>query len=161
MTDREAREIAERPWWADLDPADWLFDGHPIKIGWMDAWRKLDWSKAWLDMGPSPAGNVGPYFHVPDDDDDAVHRLYPKALRKPNLRAMLEGVMSVAIARATAEERERAAKVAEEWLRADELRLHMGELTAQEVRTAQALQRRIAAAIRLPPASHDEEVNRG
>lgn len=43
---------------------------------------------------------------------------------------------------------ERAAKKAEEWTRADHIRLHAGEMTAQEMRTAQAVARGIAASIR-------------
>ena len=42
-----------------------------------------DWDKAWLDEGPSPAGNPGPYLHVPWHAGDSafrdtVHRVYPK-----------------------------------------------------------------------------------
>ncbi|MEL6467064.1 MAG: hypothetical protein AAFQ58_19050 [Pseudomonadota bacterium] len=54
------------------------------------AWTKLDkaqtwdWNSAWVDPGPSPAGNPGPYLKLPwlagDDDpfEDTVHRIYPK-----------------------------------------------------------------------------------
>ena len=86
--------MAERltEWSRDLNPSDWLLDGHAIKLGWMKIWDGLQWHKAVLDFGPSPAGNPGPYFHVPDADNDCSHRLYPKALRKPGLRAMLFGV---------------------------------------------------------------------
>jgi hypothetical protein len=33
-----------------------------------------------LDKGPSPAGNAGPYLHVPvkGDEDGVMHRVYPK-----------------------------------------------------------------------------------
>lgn len=37
-----------------------------------------DWAAAWIDGGPSPAGNVGPYLKVPFHEDDTVHRVYPK-----------------------------------------------------------------------------------
>lgn len=52
-----------------------LFDGHddwPSHIGIED----LDWSNAWVDNGPSPAGNAGPYLHVPYPKGDTVHRIY-------------------------------------------------------------------------------------
>ena len=76
-------------WHEGLDHRDWLFDGHPIKGAEMRAiWARLDWDGAWIDRGPSLAGNPGPYWHVPlppgpldDPDDRTVHRLYPKLLR--------------------------------------------------------------------------------
>jgi hypothetical protein len=40
-------------------------------------WHKLRWDEAWLDeKGPSPAGNPGPYWHVPFED--IVVRVYPR-----------------------------------------------------------------------------------
>ena len=30
-----------------------------------------------VDAGPSPAGNAGPYLHVPNRDGDTTHRVYP------------------------------------------------------------------------------------
>ena len=44
--------------------------------------------------------------------------------------------------------REQAATIAESWAEPSTLRLHAGEMTAQEMRTAQAVARGIAAAIR-------------
>ena len=54
-------------------------------------WRAsdLDLSRAWVDAGPSPAGNPGPYLHAPPTakalerrghpaDDAVVDRLYPR-----------------------------------------------------------------------------------
>jgi len=41
------------------------------------AWPNLDFSKAWVDRGPSPAGNPGPYLKVPGGDDSA-HRVYSR-----------------------------------------------------------------------------------
>jgi hypothetical protein len=46
-------------------------------------WDALDFSRAWVDNGPSPAGNPGPYLKVPTRDDDpdyggCVHRVYPQ-----------------------------------------------------------------------------------
>jgi hypothetical protein len=40
-------------------------------------WHELRWDEAWLDVnGPSPAGNPGPYWHVPFRD--IVVRVYPR-----------------------------------------------------------------------------------
>jgi hypothetical protein len=40
-------------------------------------WKDLRWEEAWLDeSGPSPAGNPGPYWHVPFRD--IVVRVYPR-----------------------------------------------------------------------------------
>lgn len=47
---------------------------------------QLEFDKAWVDGGPSPAGNAGPYLHVPRYDPTGggrypeggtVHRVYP------------------------------------------------------------------------------------
>lgn len=79
--------------WRDgLSHKDWLFDGHPIRGRVMLArFANLEWEKSWIDLGPSIAGNLGPYWHVPlkqtiidgelYDDGDTVHRLYPKVLQ--------------------------------------------------------------------------------
>lgn len=37
-----------------------------------------DWESAWIDNGPSPAGNDGPYVKLPYRPDDTIHRIYPK-----------------------------------------------------------------------------------
>ena len=78
-------------WFEGLTHKDWLFDGCPIRGRIMIArFANLDWSNAWVDLGPSIAGNLGPYWHVPlretiidgelYDLGDTVHRLYPKVL---------------------------------------------------------------------------------
>lgn len=74
--------MAELPeWMRELDRRDFLFNGDrpcPEEI-----WRQLDWAKAYVDMGPSPSGNLGPYWHVPritEGGERLVHRLYPKLL---------------------------------------------------------------------------------
>lgn len=68
-------------------PLNLMFDGCSIgrnpKPGKSNRWlyNALDWRRAWVDKGPSPAGNAGPYWHVPcvaEPDDETVHRLYPK-----------------------------------------------------------------------------------
>ena len=40
----------------------------------------LDWTSPdiYVDDGPSPAGNIGPYLHVPHKTDGTVHRVYPQ-----------------------------------------------------------------------------------
>jgi hypothetical protein len=69
------------PAWLDgLGPQDFLLDGRRCTPA---QWASLDWKRAYVDMGPSPAGNLGPYWHVPyrHDDDELSARLYPKVLR--------------------------------------------------------------------------------
>lgn len=39
-------------------------------------WADLDFDAAWVDAGPSPAGNAGPYLKVPRRSDESVHRVY-------------------------------------------------------------------------------------
>tara|TARA_Y100000310_G_scaffold340619_2_gene437086 strand:+ start:1322 stop:1708 length:387 start_codon:yes stop_codon:yes gene_type:complete len=80
---RREQWAAEREEWiATLDPKDWLFDGSPIRGEVMlERWNNLDWSEAYMDMGPSIAGNLGPYWHVPLPTEETVHRLYPKILQ--------------------------------------------------------------------------------
>jgi hypothetical protein len=83
-------------WLSGLDHRDWLFDGHPINKNFMDAWNDLDWSKAWMDMGPSVAGNPGPYWHVPRIKEDTTHRLYPKVLQGKWLRLIQHAIAETA-----------------------------------------------------------------
>lgn len=49
-----------------------------ISKWWRDNWGGLDFEKAWVDPGPSPAGNPGLYLHVPFPVEDTVHRIYPR-----------------------------------------------------------------------------------
>lgn len=53
--------------------ANSLVDGHGMR-----SIDHLDLSKAWVDKGPSPAGNTGPYLKVPRRDGETTHRLYPR-----------------------------------------------------------------------------------
>lgn len=86
---REAREAGWRecfsglpcaaPWMAHTTHKDWMLDGRSIKAD-NPVWLGLDWSRAWCDMGPSVAGNPGPYWHVPFPEQETIHRLYPKLL---------------------------------------------------------------------------------
>jgi hypothetical protein len=90
---RKARAArVAKVWRQDLSHKDWLFDGAPIRGRIMIArFANLDWDKAWIDLGPSIAGNLGPYWHVPlretvidgvlYDCGETVHRLYPKVLQ--------------------------------------------------------------------------------
>jgi hypothetical protein len=48
--------------------------------------NQFHWDRAWIDNGPSPAGNAGPYLKLPvsnlemrdGGDDETVHRIYPQ-----------------------------------------------------------------------------------
>lgn len=46
----------------------------------VSGWADLDLLRAWVDPGPSPAGNPGPYLKAPlrDDADERVYRVYPQ-----------------------------------------------------------------------------------
>lgn len=80
-------------WYDYLEFKDWLFDGSPMRKADLALWNDLDWSKAYMDMGPSPTGNPGPYWHVPRKVEDTVHRLYPKLVTTrwlPVLRRIAE-----------------------------------------------------------------------
>lgn len=70
-------------WLKGLTHNDWLLDGEPVRSNWQkEKFRRLDWSRAWMDMGPSPADNRGPYWHVPWDfnGEELWARLYPKLI---------------------------------------------------------------------------------
>ena len=74
--------LVGRPdWHGDLQPTDWLLDGSPVTKARLEFFSGLDWSNARIDMGPSVAGNPGPYWHVPHPEHDTSHRLYPKFLQ--------------------------------------------------------------------------------
>jgi len=52
-----------------------LVDGRPSP----KLFAALVWDeRVYVDAGPSPAGNDGPYLHVPHRNGDSVHRVYPK-----------------------------------------------------------------------------------
>ncbi len=96
-------------WLRGLSHRDFLLDGYSCPEA---RWRRLDWSRAWVDMGPSPAGNPGPYWHVPlraENGSETVHRLYPKVIK----------TKWVALIRRVVEERERCPELARRavWLR--------------------------------------------
>lgn len=59
-----------------------LVDGRGIGkrgyVGDPDFWDHLDFDQAWVDRGPSPAGNPGPYLKVPYPPDESVHRIYAR-----------------------------------------------------------------------------------
>jgi hypothetical protein len=82
--------VAEIPdWLAGTTHKDWLFDGRRCTP---EQWASLDWSKAYVDLGPSIAGNLGPYWHVPDLDGDCTHRLYPKMLQGKWLNVIRQAI---------------------------------------------------------------------
>ena len=65
-----------------ISPRNTLFDGGPWPKRRFDT---CDWASAWVDDGPSPAGNSGPYFKVEwpyEDDEILVSRVYP--MMQPN-----------------------------------------------------------------------------
>ena len=41
-------------------------------------WPTLELDRAWVDPGPSPVSNPGPYLKVPRPVDDTVHRVYSR-----------------------------------------------------------------------------------
>lgn len=53
-----------------------LVDGVRVRAKF---WDNLDFASphVFVDKGPSPAGNAGPYLHVPDKQNDCRHRVYP------------------------------------------------------------------------------------
>jgi hypothetical protein len=65
-----------------LGTGNTLFNGRP----WTGAMKALewDWEGAWIDDGPSPAGNPGPYLKLPWKSgapevwEGTVHRIYPR-----------------------------------------------------------------------------------
>lgn len=58
-----------------IAPHNSLIDGHGMR-SW-DRYGTPLWDKAWVDDGPSPAGNTGPYLHLPFSDG-TTHRIYPR-----------------------------------------------------------------------------------
>ncbi|HEX7122882.1 MAG TPA: hypothetical protein VF178_10970 [Gemmatimonadaceae bacterium] len=52
-----------------------LVNGHPWPA---KEWARLDFNDAFVDPGPSPAGNPGPYLRVARPDDGTRHRVYPR-----------------------------------------------------------------------------------
>jgi len=56
-----------------ITPHNSYVDGGPWPKGW-----KFDWSTAYVDQGPSPAGNPGPYLHADLIGGDTTHRIYPR-----------------------------------------------------------------------------------
>ena len=75
----------------------WYVDGRPVRgKALLDMWYELDFSEAWVDEGPSPAGNPGPYLKVPrvskEDGERYVHRVYPVGRQQLAIvEAMREG----------------------------------------------------------------------
>ena len=55
-----------------------------------ELWDALDFSRARIDPGPSPAGNPGPYLQVPWPERGTVRRVYPKSLRTRGVAREIE-----------------------------------------------------------------------
>jgi hypothetical protein len=74
--------------------------GNSLIDGWTRRgipWRELNLANAWIDPGPSPMGNPGPYLKAcrmdPDNllcphPDETVHRIYP---RRPDVQPEMRG----------------------------------------------------------------------
>lgn len=52
-----------------------LVNGEPASQA---LWDALDFSDAFVDSGPSPAGNAGPYLKAAKPDDETRHRVYSR-----------------------------------------------------------------------------------
>ncbi len=70
-----------------VTPHNSFWDGHSWPKG---IWEQCRFDEAWIDPGPSPAGNEGPYLKVPrtepeSGDDGFVHRVYPRWWRGDTL----------------------------------------------------------------------------
>ena len=82
--------VIHRPEGIDVPPVpvsadNSLIDGSRTRYG--IPWRELDLAGAWIDPGPSPAGNPGPYLKARRlGPDRTVHRIYP---RRPGARPEL------------------------------------------------------------------------
>lgn len=61
-----------------MTPYNSLFDGGPVTKEIKEAWNMFDWDAAWVDPGPSPAGNSGPYLKVKAPMWNTTHRIYPR-----------------------------------------------------------------------------------
>jgi hypothetical protein len=69
-----------------LSKRNTLFNGRPWEKT-APKFEDCDWANAWIDDGPSPAGNAGPYLKVkwpygkmetPQTEETLVARIYPK-----------------------------------------------------------------------------------
>lgn len=60
-----------------VKPSNSWFDGNRWEKAYGDA-GEFDWPNAWIDPGPSPAGNPGPYLKVARTSSATVHRIYPQ-----------------------------------------------------------------------------------
>ena len=58
-----------------LGPGNTLFDGGPWSA--LHKRQALDWNGARVGLGPSPAGNSGPYIRL-CGEEGMVHRIYPR-----------------------------------------------------------------------------------
>lgn len=63
-------------------PSNSFMDGIPAK---KTVWSELKLDRGWIDPGPSPAGNLGPYIKAPrpwvnvgSPVDETIHRIYSR-----------------------------------------------------------------------------------
>lgn len=90
---RERMKMTQPDWLDGLTHKDWLFDGQLITGDVMiERFNNLDWSGAWMDMGPSLVGNPGPYWHVPLPSEGTRHRLYPKVVKSKWLLVIRQAI---------------------------------------------------------------------
>lgn len=71
-----------------VGPANTLVDGRGISAARWSA-LQLDLAKAFADLGPSPAGNPGPYLKATsraDPRENIMHRLYPRIMPGDRIR---------------------------------------------------------------------------
>jgi len=63
-----------------LTPRNTWFDGNPWPQWASSNLSQWDWDNAFVDQGPSPVGNPGPYLHLPHIDKETfgTHRIYPR-----------------------------------------------------------------------------------
>jgi hypothetical protein len=75
----EAREARKRSQYAEQILVGLIRNQH-LKFEVAEG-AVVHWDRAWIDPGPSPAGNSGPYVKVPIsiDRNEVVERVYPKA----------------------------------------------------------------------------------
>lgn len=103
-----------------LTPANTYFNGRP----WTKALKaqQWNWEGAWVDPGPSPAGNPGPYLKLPwraGDDwlEGTVHRIYPQV--QPGDRIWVREAWRVSKALDAVAPRDLDRTIMPEWLASD------------------------------------------
>jgi hypothetical protein len=126
---------------------------------------------AWNRRAPSPSSAVDAPAGQPHPSADGIERVLSELIDKiaPGLDSgdIVADARTASIAldrpNSAAQMLDKAIACAESWTRADAIKLAAGEMTAQELRTAQAVARGIAAAIRhlaaAPAVAQPEQPN--